>query len=195
MSSTLEFPDKQISTQIPISIPISIPIKDYLIACLSFRYIANATIITSLIAYYTNAYYIFFITIPLMITNFIIILLVQWFNMPELLSAVFSNKSNIDYNNVVFDDTSIFKFVILNILWHLIPLLWLYNVLHKDNLIDIFTPNFMGIFLICCIISIFYFYYASKMNIYGNINYIWYGALYMLILFICCITIFNNKSN
>jgi len=179
---------------IPIT-PISISIKDYLIACLSFKYISNATIITSLIAYYTNAYYIFFITIPLMITNMIIILLVQWFNMPELINGIFSNKiKNDSDNNVDFDDTSIFKFAILNILWHLIPILWLYSVLHRDNLIDIFKPNFMGIFLICCVISIFYFYYSIKMNIYGNINYIWYGALYMLILFICCITIFNNNQ-
>ena len=172
---------------------------DYIKFGLSFQYISNLSILVILFAYYTNAYYIFFLMIPLLITNFIMVLLLLWFNYNEFISYIFNKKINqhtvlnTAVSSQVLTNDDIILFMFFTVLWHLIPLLWLYNVLHRDNLIVIFKPNFMEIFLIDIIIVLMYFYYGSRKLLYGDINYLWYGGIYILTLFIFCIVIF--KSN
>jgi hypothetical protein len=162
--------------------------RQYLESCLSFRYLSNLTIFIAVIAYYSQAYSVFFVMVPLLIANLVVILVVQWFNSAELFNGVF-NISNLSRQN---DSTDLTKFILLNSIWHIIPVIWLYGVLLRDDIIRVFHPNFMGVFMWCSIIAIVYFYYGSQMQIYGQINYLWYGGLYMAVLFITCYYLLFN---
>lgn len=170
----------------------SLTIRQYIEGCLSFRYLSNISIIVAIISYYTRAYPIFFITIPLIITNLIIIIILQWFNTNELIKGVFKLDNNSSLETQI-NTNSQFQFILLNTIWHIAPVIWLYGILNRDNIIQIFRPNFMGIFLECAFIGIVYFYCSSIMKLYGNINYIWYGGIYFIVLFITCIIIFNGN--
>lgn len=162
--------------------------RQYLESCLSFRYLSNLTIFIAVIAYYSQAYSVFFVMVPLLIANLVVILVVQWFNSAELFNGVF-NISNLSRQN---DSTDLTKFILLNSIWHIVPVIWLYGVLLRDDIIRVFHPNFMGVFMWCSIIAIVYFYYGSQMQIYGQINYLWYGGLYMAVLFITCYYLLFN---
>jgi hypothetical protein len=164
--------------------------RQYLESSLSFRYLSNLTIFIAVIAYYSQAYSVFFVMVPLLIANLIVILILQWFNSEELFNGVFnlSNLSNLSSQN---DPTDLTKFILLNTIWYIIPVIWLYGVLLKDDIIRVFHPNFMGVFMWCSIIAIVYFYYGSQMQIYGQISYLWYGGLYMAVLFITCYSIYK----
>lgn len=158
-------------------------INTFLKACLSFQYLSNFAIITSLLAYYTNAIIIFFITIPIIITNFIIIMLIQFYDYDELIKGIFTNITMDNYSKNIF--------FIINTIWHILPLLWLYNIITRDNIIHIFRPNFINIFFQCLIIIIPYFYYSSTLKLYGNINYLFYSGIYLVTLFLICYYIYN----
>ena len=123
-----------------------------------------------------------------------VILVVQWFNSAELFNGVFNISSQNDPINPIdpIDSTNLTKFILLNTIWHIIPVIWLYGVLLRDDIIRVFHPNFMGVFMWCSIIAIVYFYYGSQMQIYGQINYLWYGGLYMAVLFITCYYLLFN---
>ena len=163
-------------------------LKAFIKSCISFRYLSNFAIIASLLAYYTNAISIFFITIPIMITNFIIIMIIQIYDYNELLNGIFSlaltTAEIADIKNTFF---------IINIIWHVVPLLWLYKILDNDNIIYIFRPNFINIFFQSLAITIPYFYYSSTMKVYGNINYLYYCGIYIGIMFVICYSIYNNN--
>jgi hypothetical protein len=168
--------------------------RQYLESCLSFRYLSNLTIFIAVIAYYSQAYSVFFVMVPLLIANLVVILVVQWFNSAELFNGVFNISSQNDPINPIdpIDSTNLTKFILLNTIWHIIPVIWLYGVLLRDDIIRVFHPNFMGVFMWCSIIAIVYFYYGSQMQIYGQINYLWYGGLYMAVLFITCYYLLFN---
>ena len=156
----------------------------YIKSLLSFRYLSNFTIISAFIAYYTNAYTFFFTTIPILIANLIIIVLIQWYNSDELLNGIFNN-SNVDPKSIKFE------FIVINTIWHIIPLYWVYSVLQHDNIIKIFKPNFMAIFFQSLVIVIPYYYYIIQLQIYGKINYLCYGAVYLFSLLIATIILFT----
>lgn len=167
---------------------MEITFRQWIESCLSFKYISNFSIIICIIAHYTNAYQIFFILAPLLLTNLIFTFILEWFNLEELVKNVL-NIQNIPLNqntkqNIKYIEN---QFLILNTLWHLIPLLWLYYILNKEHLITIFKPNFMGIYLESAVISLIYFYFGSKNMVYGNINYPCYLIFYFLVLLgVCC---------
>jgi hypothetical protein len=162
--------------------------KKWISLALSMKYITNATIFVAVMGYYTQAYWIFLVSIPLLITNAILITLLEWFNSNELISAVLdipSTPANLDIIN-----SNKIKFVFLNTIWHWLPLAWMWYILQRDNLIDIFRPNFMGIFLADAAFAIGYFYFASQGHYYGNINYAWYMVVYVIVLFTACVSIY-----
>jgi len=161
---------------------MEITLRQWIESCLSFKYISNSSIIICLIAYYTNAYSLFFILAPIVITNLILILFLEYNSLDELVNTVF-NLQKATKKEVEDIKT---QFVILNTLWHALPVLWLYYILNKDNLIYVFKPNFMGVFLQCSVICILYFYFGSKNMIYGNINYSSYFILYLITLLGVC---------
>ena len=161
--------------------------KKWLSIALSMKYITNATIIASLVGYYTQAYWIFLVSIPLLITNAIVITLVEWFNSYELTAAVLdipaSQPALIKALNV--------KFTFINMVWHWVPLAWVWYILGRDDLIEVFRPNFMGCFLAGAIFGISYFYFASQGKYYGEIYYLWYMVVYVIVLFTVCISVYG----
>lgn len=162
--------------------------KKWLSLALSMKYITNITIIASIIGYYTQAYSVFLVSIPLLITNAIVMTLLEWFNSYELTAAVLdipaSQPAMIKASNV--------KFTFINMIWHWIPLTWVWYILGKDNLIEVFRPNFMGCFLTCSAFGIGYFYFASQGKYYGEINYACYMIVYVIVLFTVCIRAYGG---
>lgn len=153
----------------------------------TFRFISNLSIFVSIIAYYTNAYDIFFHFIPLLIVNFIIIMFMQFYNLDELISII---KNRLPDKK---DRDELKPQIVLFItLWHFIPLLWLIYILQSQDIIKIFHPNFMGIFLKSSLIPILYYYYESKLQVYGDINYLAYYIVYIILLFASCIYLYHQ---
>jgi len=161
--------------------------KKWLSLALSMKYITNATILAAVIGYYTQAYWIFLVSIPLLITNAIVISLVEWFNADELVAGVLdipaSHREVIEANKP--------RFIFLNTVWHWIPLAWVWYILGRDNLIEIFRPNFMGAFLAGAVFAISYFYFASQGKYYGEIDYTRYMIVYIIILLVSSICVFS----
>lgn len=166
---------------------MEITLRKWIESCLSFKYISNFSIIACLIAYYTNAYSIFFILAPIIITNFFLILILEYNDLDTLINTVF-NLENASKKDI---ETIKTQFVILNTIWHILPIVWLYHILNKDNLIYVFKPNFMGIFLQCCFIIVVYFYFGSINQLYGDINYASYLVVYLVILLGVCIGLYQ----
>ena len=169
---------------------MEITFRQLIESCLSFKYISNFSIIICIISYYVNAYHIFFILTPLVITNLIFTFILEWFDLDELVKSVFTIQNTIqNHSQNKPQNISYIKnqFLILNTFWHIIPVLWLYYILNKEHLINIFKPNFMGMYLEASVISIIYFYFGSKNMVYGDINYAGYLILYFLVLLgVCC---------
>jgi hypothetical protein len=132
-----------------------------------------------------NAYDIFLVIIPLVIVNFIIIIVILFYNLDEFIS-ILKNRlpDKKDRDNVKP------SFVFFVILLHLIPLLWIIYILQTYDIIRIFHPNFMGIFLQASIIPILYAYFESKLQVYGDINYLAYYVVYIILLFASCIYLY-----
>ena len=161
--------------------------KNWLSLALSMKYITNATILASVIGYYTKAYWIFLVSIPLLITNAIVILLLEWFNSYKLTAAVLDiPASRLDLINA-----SNVKFIFINTIWHWLPLVWVWYILGRDNLIEVFRPNFMGCFLAGATFGIGYFYFASQGKYYGEIDYPLYMLVYIIVFFTVCINIYG----
>ena len=163
-----------------------LPFSFWIKSMLSFRYISNLSIICAIIAYYMNAYELFFIFSPLIIVNFIIISWILLTNLDDIMTTVLEKylplKTNRDNYKVLF--------TILVILWHVLPIIWLFYILEKENLVKLFRPNFMGLYLKSVLIPILYYYYESNDYIYGNINYLLYLIIYIILLLGVCIYIF-----
>lgn len=171
---------------------MELSIKKLLTLALSMKYITNATILFAIVGYYTQAYNIFLVSIPLLITNAIVISLVQWFNANELVSAVLDVSSDTQYpNQKSLVESQKTKFIFFNTIWHWLPLAWVWYILNKDNLIEVFRPNFMGCFLAGSIFGIIYFYFASQGKYYGNIDYHKYLIIYVIILFITSVCVYK----
>lgn len=161
--------------------------KKWLSQALSMKYISNIIIFASVIGYYTQAYWIFLVSIPLLITNAIVITLLEWYNANELTAAVLDIP--VSNTNVVEENKT--RFIFMNTVWHLLPLAWIWYVLNKDNLIEVFRPNFMGCFLAGAIFGIVYFYFTSHGKYYGEIDYTWYMVVYIIVLFAVCVNVYG----
>ena len=163
-----------------------LPFSFWIKSMLSLRYISNLSIIISIIAYYMNAYEILFIFSPLIIVNFILICCILFTNLDDFMKTILEtylpNKDDRDNYKL--------QFVIFIILWHLLPIIWLFYILDKENLIQIFRPNFMGIYLKSILKPILYYYYESNEYIYGNINYLLYLIMYIILLLGVCINLY-----
>jgi hypothetical protein len=154
---------------------MEISIKKWISLMISFKYLSNFAIITGILAYYTQAYTWFFFMIPMIITNFIVMCYLEWCDSDTLTKAIL----NINENNSELK----YKFIFLNTIWHLIPILWIWYILKKDNIIELFRPNFMGSILAGITIALIYFYFASNGKYYGDINYVSYLMIYIIVLF------------
>jgi hypothetical protein len=161
--------------------------KKWLSLALSMKYITNATIIASVIGYYTQAYWIFLVSIPLLITNAIVISMLEWFNSYELTAAVL----DIPASQPAVIKASNIKFTFINLVWHWVPLAWVWYILGRDNLIEVFQPNFMGCFLAGAAFGIGYFYFASHGKYYGDIDYSWYMVVYVIVLLTTSISVYG----
>lgn len=171
----------------------SLTLKKILKMCLDVKYLSNLSIIGLIITYYTNAYHGFMIFLPLMITNLIVVLVLQWFDLDKYMQKVFGNSGNGgNSGNSCNGEDNKLSFVILNTLWHVIPCLWVYHILQRDRWIEIFRPNFMYIYLASSVIAIVYFYISSQLALYGDVNYIRYGVMYMIVLLGVCVTLFSR---
>ncbi len=163
-------------------LPFSVLIK----SGLSFRYISNLSIIISIIAYYMNAYQILFIFAPLLIVNCIIINYILFTNLDDLMYHILipylPEKEDRDKYKLIF--------IVLVIVWHSLPLVWLFYILDREHLIKLFRPNFMGIYFKSILIPILYYYYESNEKVYGNINYLMYFICYIILLLTSCIYLY-----
>ena len=159
-----------------------ITLRQWIEKCFTFKYISNFSIIICILAYYMNAIDIVFVLAPLIITNLILILVLEYIDLDKLIYNVFRN------DNITRDELHNIRlpFLILNTLWHLLPVIWLYYIYTTNNLIYIYKPNFMRVFLQGCIICLIYFYFCSKNLVYGNINYLMYLILYFILLLSIC---------
>jgi len=161
--------------------------KKWFPSALSMKYLSNATILASVIGYYTQAYWIFLVSIPLLIANTIVVSLLEWFNGDKLTAAVLDITQS--QPDLIKEEQT--RFIVLNTLWLLIPLAWVWYILGKDNLIEVFRPNFMGIFLAGAAFAIGYFYFASQGKYYGEINYAWYMMVYVIVLLTSSVCIYS----
>lgn len=175
----------------------NLPLSFYIKSSLSLRYISDLSIIGLFLSYYTNANHIFFIFAPLVIVNFIVISIVQIFNFDELIDRLLINvlnKNNINSPGDISNNTYKYKYQyqigLFIFLFHIIPVLWLCYVFQSNDIIKIYKPNFMDIFFKSIMIVIIYFLYQSKVNIYGNLNYLVYLILYIGILLGTCIYLY-----
>ena len=159
-----------------------ITLKKLLKMFLDFKYLSNLSILGLLITYYTNAYHGFMILLPLVITNFIVVLILQWLDLDKYMKKIFGDS---DYKN------NQLAFVTLNTLWHIIPCIWVYHILQRDNWIAIFRPNFMYVYLASSVIAIIYFYFSAQLALYGDINYMRYAIIYMIVLLGICVWLFE----
>ena len=166
----------------------SLPFSFWIKSMLSFRFISNLSIIVSIIAYYMNAYDILFISAPLVIVNCILIFYIMLTDLDELMKGILEtylpNKIDREHYKCLF--------VLFAILWHLVPIIWLYYIFDKDNLIKYFRPNFMGTYFKSLIIVILYYYYESNEKIYGNLNYLFYFIIYIILLLGICISLYSE---
>ena len=163
-----------------------LPFSFWIKSMLSFRYISILSIIISFISYYMNAYEILFIVSPLIIVNFILISYILFTNLDEFMKTILEQylpEKEDRYNYKT-------QFVFFVLLWHLLPIFWLFYILEKDNLIKYFRPNFMGIFLKSIIVPILYYYYESSEKIYGELNYLIYFVFYIILLLSVCVYLY-----
>ena len=163
-----------------------LPFSFWIKSMLSFKFISNLSIIISIFAYYMNAYELFFIFSTLIIVNFILISFILFTNLDDFMKTILEKylPSKIDRDNYKI------QFIIFIILWHLLPIVWLFYILEKENLIKLFRPNFMGIYFKSILIPILYYYYESNEHIYGNINYLLYLIMYIILLLGVCIFLY-----
>ncbi len=161
-----------------------IPIKVWLNLALSFKYISNIAIIIGVLSYYMNMMDIFFVMAPLIIVNYIVLSLIQVFELDELIKGLLG-----DYIINPTESSSIYtEFMVLSTLWHLGAIFWLYVVM--NNNVKLYRPNFMKIFLISASIFIIYTLMVHKLKVYGNISYDKYVIVYMISLLVVCIKLY-----
>ena len=163
-----------------------LPFSFWIKSMLSFKFISNLSIIITIIAYYMNAYELFFIFSPLIIVNFILISWILFTNLDDFMKTILEKYLPTKTQRESYK----IQFIIFILLWHLLPIVWLFYILEKENLIKLFRPNFMGLYLKSILIPILYYYYESNDYIYGNINYLFYLIMYIILLLGVCIYLF-----
>jgi len=163
-----------------------VPINVWLNLMLSFRYISNIAIIIGVLSYYLNMIDIYFLMVPLIIVNFIILSIIQVFELDELIKGLLGNYLTIKNENVVYTE-----YMVLSTLWHLGAIFWVY-VTFSDKM-RMIRPNFMKIFLICALIFIIYTLMTYKLKVYGNINYELYSVIYIISLLVVCIKLYLSR--
>ncbi len=170
---------------------MEITTTDWLKLILSFKYISNSSIIIAILAYCMNAYDVFFICIPLIITNFVLFVLLSVYDFDNYIHGVLATLNpNIDLETINKYKN---EFVLFNIVWHTVPLFWIYSVLDRDNIIQIFKPNFINIFFKSLMVIIVYFYLERDIEPYGKINYLWYFIVYIIVLFGANVILYLDK--
>ena len=164
----------------------TLPFSFWINSMLSFRFISNLSIIVCILAYYMNANEIVFIFAPLLIVNFILISYILFTNSDDFFKTILQkyllNKEDVEKYKI--------QLIVFIILWHLLPIIWLFYILNKDNLIKLFRPNFMGMYFKSISIAILYFYYQSNEKLYGNLNYLLYFIYYIILLLSTCIYLY-----
>ena len=163
-----------------------LPLSFWIKSMLSFRYISNLSIILSFISYYMNAYELLFIVAPLVITNCIIIIYMMITDLDELMKGLLQST----LPNKQYRDSYKCIFVIFILLWHILPIVWIFYIFNKKHLIKYFKPNFMGIYFKSLLIAIIYYYYESNEKIYGDMNYLFYFVIYIILLLGICICLY-----
>ena len=158
---------------------LDITFLDWIKFVLSFRYISNISIVVAVLAYWMQAYEVFFICIPLIITNFVGFVLLTIFDLDKYMQGILGRVTN----DLEVINSYKPHFVIFNIIWHTVPLFWIYSVLTRENLVQLFRPNFMSMFLKSALVAIVYFYYERDIEPYGKVDYLWYFIVYMMVLF------------
>lgn len=123
----------------------------------SFKYISNFSIIIAFLAYYMNAMPVFFILAPMIITNSIVLPVIQIFETDKFIYGILSeyipNKTELSTYKA--------QLILFSNLWHFIGLIWLYNIM-TYGIIQVYSPNFMGIFLKSSVIVLIYFMILIK---------------------------------
>ena len=161
------------------------PSIPWLKLAITFKYLSNFSIIVAVLAYYMNAMPIFFVLAPLIIVNCIVIIMVQFFELDKLMTGILGEYIP-DINE---RKTYNVQFVMLQLVWHLIGVFWLYSIM-QNGLLNAYAPNGMGIFFMSSIIALVYFIVSVKKRIYGDIKYIGYMIAYVIILFSTCMMMY-----
>ena len=160
----------------------------YIKSALTFKYISNLSIIVCIFSYYMNAFDIFFVFIPLVIVNLLIILLIQICDFDKLMIGILGKS----IPNKIQRDKIIPSFALFLNIWHIAPVLWILYILQNDDLIKIFHPNVMSFFCKSIIIPMIYYYYEHDLQVYGDINELFYLIIYILMLLATCFYLYNN---
>ena len=168
----------------------NISIWFYIKSALTFKFISNLSIVICILSYYMNAFELFFVFMPLVIVNLLIILLIQICDFDKLMIGLLGKL----IPNKIQRDKIIPNFALFLNIWHMAPVLWIIYILQNDDLIKIFHPNFMSIFSKSIIIPIIYYYYEHELKVYGDINESFYLIIYILLLLAICFFLFNNKN-
>jgi len=159
----------------------------YIKSALSLKYISNLSIIICFLSYYMNAFEIFFVFVPLVIVNLILIILIQLFDYDKLMYGILKD--------IIPDkeqrDEIIPLFTISLNIWHIWIILWLIYILKKDDIIKLFHPNYLDIFLKTLILPAIYYYYEIELKPYGDINYNFYLILYITLIFLTCMYLYK----
>ena len=71
-----------------------ITLRQWIEKCFTFKYISNFSIIICILAYYMNAIDIVFVLAPLIITNLILILVLENIDLNKLIYNLFPNYNN-----------------------------------------------------------------------------------------------------
>ena len=110
-----------------------ISLRQWIDKSVSFKYISNFSIIICILAYYMNAIDIVFVLAPIIIVNLIFILVLEYIDLDKIIYNVFRN------NKLTRNELKDIRlpFLILNTLWHLLPVIWLYYIYTTYNLIYI----------------------------------------------------------
>ena len=160
----------------------------YIKSGLTFKYISNLSIIVCILSYYMNAFDLFFIFMPLVIVNLLIIVLMQICDFDKLMIGLLSKT----IPNKMQRDMIIPKFALIFNIWHLAPVLWIIYILQNDDIINLFHPDFMTIFAKSILVPIVYYYYEYELKVYGDINALFYLIIYILCLLATCFYLFSK---
>lgn len=163
-----------------------IPLRVWINLMLSFRYISNIAIILGVLSFYMNMMDVYFLMVPLIIVNFIVLSIIQVFELDELIKGLLGDYLTIKDENVIYTE-----YMVLSILWQLGAIFWVY--LTFGDKLRMVRPNFMKVFLICALIFIIYTLMTYKLKVYGDINYELYFVIYMISLLVVCVKLYLSR--